>query len=60
VADHDPRTHTGRQRDASLKRAVESGYERAKRAGYEPDRARKIASESVEKADAQKKKLGHW
>lgn len=47
-------------RDERLKRAEQANYERAKQAGYDAGKARRIAKESVEKADAVKKKLGHW
>ena len=47
-------------RDERLKRAETNIRRQAERGGYDKGQAKKIAREAVEKADAQKKKLGHW
>lgn len=48
------------ERDAALKRTEQASYDRARKLGFDDSRAKKIAGESTEKADATKKKLGHW
>ena len=47
-------------RDKALKRTERQAYERARQGGYDHGKAKKMANEATEKADAQKKKLGHW
>ena len=47
-------------RDKRLQSAEQKIRRDAERGGFSKSRAKQIARDAVEKADATKKKLGHW